>query len=149
MTCKTSRLAPHCALAAALLTFSCATSAHEYYTDSFQIIHPWTYTAPAGTRTAGIYMRIIDISADDRLLSAQTDIAEKVELRIPQRQGVDASKPAAIQLSAGRELSLSAFTAHLMLHGLKTELHQGRQYPLLLVFEKSGEVQVDFVVGAH
>ena len=136
-------------LATALLALSAPIPAHEYYAASFQIVHPWAHPAPAGTRTAGIYMRIIEISADDRLVSASTEIAERIELRIPPRDATDASTPAGIRLAAGSELSLSAATAHLVLHGLNTELHQGRQYPLRLMFEKSGEVRVDFIVGAH
>lgn len=136
------------ALGLAALALSSAACAHEYYTATFQVIHPWTPTAAAGTRAVGLYMRIVDITADDRLLSAGTEVAETVELRHPQHRD-PAPASAGIALSAGRELSLSPFTAHLVLRGLKTELHQGRQYPLRLVFEKAGEVPVDFVVGAH
>lgn len=132
---------------AVLLALACPATAHEYYTETFQIIHPWTHTAPVGAGTAGLYMRIVDISADDRLVSATSEIAERIELRIPPRPGTP--ERAGIELAVGRELSLSPFTAHLVLQGLKTELHEGRQYPLRLLFEKSGEVRVDFVVGAH
>lgn len=151
MTHKPPMPACRHALAVALLALSCPLSAHDYYTASFQIVHPWTHAAPAGTRTAGVYMRFVDVSADDRLLSASTGIAEKVELRIPPRPDAKpgASAPTGIELSAGRDLSLSASTAHLVLQGVKTRLHEGRQYPLLLVFEKAGEVPVDFVIGAH
>lgn len=135
------------ALTGALIALSWPLAAHEYYAQSFQIIHPWTQTAASGARAVGLYMRIVDISVDDRLIAASSEIAERIELRMPLKPS--ATKTAGIELQAGKDLSLSAMSAHLMLHGLKTQLHEGRQYPLRLQFEKAGEIKVDFVVGAH
>lgn len=147
-------------VAALLISLPALSAAHDYYAPNFQIIHPWTQTAMPGAATVGLYMRIVDIAEDDRLLSARTDVAERVELRLsmayatvsPDAPASAASAPAVrpgIVLARGRDLSLSPFTAYLVLHGLRTQLHQGRQYPLMLVFERAGEVPVDFVVGSH
>ncbi len=55
------------AFAAAL---SQAASAHDYSTGKMKVLHPWTDPAPAGTASAPLRLRIVEIQADDRLLAA-------------------------------------------------------------------------------
>lgn len=119
--------------------------AHEYYTDNFQIIHPWTLPAPAGARDLGLFLKITEIATADRLLGATSPVAAVIDWINAGASGGQTG----VALESGRDLSLTLGRAHLVMHGIKLPLHQGRQYPLTLIFEKAGVVEVDFVVGAH
>ena len=135
---------PALAIAAAILCTPAM--AHEYYARSFKVIHPWAEPTPSGIRSAQVYMKIEQISEGDRLLSARTSLAEKVELHA----GPATTAPlAAIDLPPGPDIDLDAGTGYLQLLNLTAPLQWGRSYPMTLVFEKSGPVDVMISVGAH
>lgn len=120
--------------------------AHEYYAQSFKVIHPWADATPTGASSAAVFLKIEEISEGDRLLSAQTSFAERVELRT----AISTATPAkAIDLPAGPDIDLDAGSAYLQLVNLTAPLQWGRSYPMTLVFEKSGSVDVMISVGAH
>jgi copper(I)-binding protein len=133
-----------CAIAAAILCTPAI--GHEYYARSFKVIHPWAEPTPAGAKSAEVYMKIEQISEGDRLLSAQTSFAEKVELHA----GPATTAPlSAIDLPPGPDIDLDAGIGYLRLVNLSAPLQWGRSYPMTLVFEKSGPVDVMISVGAH
>jgi copper(I)-binding protein len=135
---------PALALAAAILCNPAI--GHEYYAKSFKVIHPWAEPTVPGASSAEVYMKIEQISEGDRLLSAQTSFAERVELHA----GAVAAAPlAAIALPPGPDIELDAGTAYLHLVNLTAPLQWGRSYPMTLVFEKSGPVDVMISVGSH
>lgn len=133
----------HGLLAAVLTVFSGTLGAHEYYSGRFTIIHPWAVTAPAGAETADVFMKLVEISEDDRLVSAQSSVAEAVELIPP---GSAPEGEIGIPMTAGTNLSLNARNGHLRLHNVRMDLHTGNQYPMTLVFDRAGPVDVDFVI---
>lgn len=119
---------------------------HEYPVQGFKIIHPWCHETPSGTPELAVSLRIVEVAAADRLISASTPVAETVEMRPPSTGG---PAPAGIALRPGEDLSLSPATPHLVLRGVNTDLHFGREYPLTLVFERAGEVPAALIVGEH
>ena len=119
---------------------------HEYYAKSFKVIHPWAEPTPAGANSAEVYMKIEQISEGDRLLSAQTSLAERVELHAGP---VGTAPLAAIALPPGPDIDLDEGRGYLHLVNLRTPLQWGRSYPMTLVFEKAGPVDVMISVGAH
>ncbi len=126
--------------------------AHEYYTTSFKVIHPWAEPTEPGVRVAPVFLKLEEISADDRLIGARSDFAAKVELRSPLKGGGSAETSApleAIAVTAGSTINLSPTGAHLLMLDLKTPLLMGRSYPLTLIFEKSGAIDTMLSVGAH
>ncbi len=131
-------------LAAATL----AATAHEYPEPTFTVIHPWVPEAPKGTRELVVSMRIVQISADDRLLSAWTPVGAALELRLPAALRGAGGTPG-IPLARGRELNISPFGPHLVLRDVNTDLRHGYEYPLTLVFEKAGTVEAGLIVGTH
>lgn len=135
-------ITPHL-LAAALAVFSASLSAHEYYSGRFTIIHPWAVTVPAGTETADVFMKLVEISEDDRLVSAHSSVADAVELIPP---GSAPEGELGIPMTAGTDLSLNARNGHLRLHNVRMDLQTGNQYPMTLVFDGVGPVEVDFVI---
>ncbi len=133
--------------------------AHEYYAARFTIIHPWCFPTGPGDLVAPVFMRLLEVSADDRLLGASTEVAERAVLVSP---GVapGADVPArlvdtltegarvvdALPVPAGQDADWRAGGSHVQLHGLKHPLLAGRSYPLVLTFEKSGRVDATFFV---
>ncbi len=134
-----------------------AARAHEFPEPGFTIIHPWVPEAPRGTSRLVVSMRIIQISDDDRLLSAHTPVGRALDLHVPARphalapaaSGPAPAEPGGIALQRGRELSLSPFGPHLVLRDVNTELRFGFEYPLTLRFEKAGHVEAALIVGTH
>ncbi len=133
-------------LAAAAAMLCTPAVGHEYYAQSFKVIHPWAEPSAPGAQSANVFMKIEQISEGDRLLSAQTSLAEKVELHA----GPVAATPLdAIALPPGPDIDLDADRGYLHLVNLRAPLQWGRSYPMTLVFEKSGPVDVMISVGAH
>lgn len=143
---------PTVATFAALCALVATAVAHEYYTASFKIIHPWAEPTEPGASMAPVYLKFEEISADDRLIGARSVFAGKVELRSPLKAGVLAETSAplgAVAVTAGSTTSLGPTSAHLLMLELKAPLLMGRSYPLTLVFEKSGAIDTMLSVGAH
>lgn len=120
---------------------------HEYYADGFTVVHPWGAASEPQARDAPIYLILESITKSDRLLSANTPLADRVELR----GGLDPSAPAlsSIEVIAGQEMTFKPDQYHLLLKGLKTPLEWGRSYSMGLKFERAGVVNVMISVGAH
>lgn len=137
-------LIPSLAVAAAFICMPA--SGHEYYAKNFKVIHPWAEATTPGAKSAEVYMKIEQISEGDRLLSAKTTLAEKVELHAGPAT-TDAL--AAVEIPAGPDIDLDAGRGSLRLVNLTAPLEWGRSYSMTLVFEKSGPVDVMISVGAH
>jgi hypothetical protein len=83
-------------------------------------------------------------SVADRLISASTPVAGEAEVhRTTNENGVMKMNPAgAIDVAPGTPVVLSPGALHLMMTDLKTPLVEGQTFPLTLVFEKAGKVEV-------
>ncbi len=132
---------------AALAALAGPAQAHEYYVDGFTFIHPWAEATAPGATDAPVYFKLDNVRRDDRLLSATTRLAERVELR----GGADPKAPAltAIEIAPAERLLFEPGHPHLLLRGLVTPLQWGRNYDLRVVFEKAGAVDVQISIGAH
>jgi hypothetical protein len=122
-------------------------SAHEYQTPNFTVIHPWADPTQAGQTDANIYFTVAEQTQSDQLIRCFSPIAERVEMR--SGPATDASDLRSIPVSMTRAEVSSPGGPILMLRGLKVPLQQGSSYPLMLVFEKAGIVNVMISVGAH
>ena len=118
-----------------------AALAHEYFTPYFTVVHPWTRASAAGATTARIGMSFLDVTQADRLIGAQSPLAQGAELIAS--DGVALS---GIAITAGQTTTLSEIGIHLRLRGLTQGLEIGREYPLTLVFEKAGALKASFLV---
>lgn len=118
-------------------------SAHDYTTGKMKVLHPWTDPVPAGTASAPLRLRIVEIQADDRLLAAETPVAASVEV-IP----AAADPEPGIALVNGQDLKLGDEGARLRLHGINTALFFGREYPLNLHFAKAGMVEAGLIISS-
>jgi copper(I)-binding protein len=86
----------------------------------------------------------------DRLIGARITIAEKASLHTHLHQdGVMKMRPLkAVEIPAKGMVVFKPGAAHLMLMGLKVPLRMGESFPLVLVFEKAGEIIVSIPVLA-
>ena len=114
-----------------------------------QIEKPWARATAPGAKVAGGYMLIRNAAAVDRLLSASSPAAAKVELhvhvndngvmRMREVPAYDVPPKGAFELKPGG--------AHLMFMDIKRPFKEGDKLPVKLRFEKAGEVSAEFQVG--
>jgi copper(I)-binding protein len=125
--------------------------AHDYQAGALKIGHPWTRaTVPAQTTAAG-YLSVQNTGRQvDRLIGARAADAERVEMHISRIEN-DIAKMREVKsfrIPAGGTLKLQPGGSHLMLIGTKRPFKPGERIPVLLRFEKAGEVAVDLSVEA-
>ena len=106
--------------------------------------------ARAAIPDGAVFMKLMTAGgADDRLISAQTDVADTVELHESKmdKNGVMSMSPVPnIPVPAGGSATLEPGGLHVMLIGLNRELAVGDQFSLTLNFEKSGPRTVEVEV---
>jgi len=114
-----------------------------------EIGEPWIRATPPGAKTAAGYMTIRNKSAQpDRLVGGSTPVAARVETHVNVKDGdiVRMREVKGYEIPAKGAFELKPSGAHLMLVDLKGPLKEGEKVPVVLKFEKSGEVKVDFQV---
>src|SRR5262252_4562434 len=128
------------ALAAGL--FATGAMAQQYKAASLEIDRPWSRATPKGAKTGAGYVSIKNAgSTPDRLIGGSFAAAEKVEVhQMTVDQGVMKMRPVA----GGVEFKPDGL--HLMFVGLKQPLKKGEQVSGTLQFEKSGTVEVQYIV---
>ena len=115
-----------------------------------QIDHPWTRATAPGAKVGGGYMTIRNAGAADKLLSASSPVAAKVELHVHVNDnGVMKMRevPGGYAIPAKGTFELKPGGAHLMFLQIARPFKEGEKIPVKLRFEKAGEVSVDFHVG--
>lgn len=141
MSFKTSILA---AVAAAILG-SAAWAADIMVKD------PYARSATSTSVTGAAFMVLMNhTDTDDRLVSAQSDIAERVELHthIEDENGVMKMREVedGFALPAGGMHALKRGGDHVMFMGLKEPMKEGDTVSVTLTFEKAGDVVVEIPV---
>jgi periplasmic copper chaperone A len=127
-----------------------AAMAHSHKKKALEIVHPWTPAmVEANVANIPVYMKLKNGgTASERLLSATTPLADKVELIEPKAQGsvMLPTVVAALGVPAGGELVLSADGPHLLLGGVKKRLNAYDSFKITLVFEKAGRMEIEVMV---
>ena len=124
--------------------------AHDYKVGSLVITHPWTRaTAPTAKAGGGFLVVENKGTTPDRLVAAQSDAAQKVEIH---EMKMDGSVMRMRELAGGLEIPPGGSVAlkpggfHIMFMELKAPFANGAKVPVTLVFEKAGKVDVEFAV---
>jgi hypothetical protein len=115
-----------------------------------QIEKPWTRATAPGAQVAGGYMSVKNAGAADKLLSASSPVAARVELHVHTNDnGVMRMRevPGGYAIPAKGTFELKPGGAHLMFMDLKAPFKEGTKVPVTLKFEKAGEVKTEFEVG--
>lgn len=128
-------------LAAGALLALPSARACEFYAVNLRITHPWTRASAPGATTAMVCMRFDEVTQTDRLIGVQSPVAESAEMG-----GVAMPGPVNLAIPADQLITLSEAGPHIRLLGLRHELLVAREYPLTLVFERSGSVQATLSV---
>ncbi len=122
---------------------------HEEKAGELTISHPWS-RATAPTQKAGaVFMTIHNAGTQaDRLVGARSDDAELVQIHGHIRDGeMIRMRPVdGVVVPAGGSAELKPGGFHVMLIGLKGPLFEETTIPLILEFERAGEVSIEAVV---
>jgi len=126
--------------------------AHEFAASEIKIDHPWARPTVTTRQPAAVFFHLENTGEhDDTLIAVEIgeDIAQGAELHTTiNDEGVFRMRPLAggITLPAGAEVAVQPGGHHVMLFGLTVPLTEGARFPVTLVFEQAGRVEVEVVV---
>lgn len=136
-------------LAAALL-FAMPAFAHEMVIGDLMIIHPHIPQPAASAMAAGGFVAITNEGTEpDRLIGVTSDIAAKTELHESRvdANGMGSMVPVeAIDIPPGGTVNLEHGGYHIMFMGLSGPLTEGQMVKVVLIFEKAGRAEVEFMI---
>ncbi len=112
----------------------------------------WSRARTASAKVAGAFMTLNNMSKqDDRLIGAKSSISARTELHTTEmKDGVMKMLQVkdGIEVKAGQKVEMKPGSYHVMFMGLKEQLSEGKEFPVTLIFEKAGEVDVTVSVKA-
>lgn len=113
---------------------------------------PWSRATPGPLKVGVVYLQMTNGgAAPDRLLSAKTAAAERVEFHSTVNEaGVMRMRPAeSIDLPPGQTLRFDPTSGfHLMLMNLTAPLKEGGEFAMELTFDRAGVIALRVPVGA-
>jgi copper(I)-binding protein len=138
---------------ACTVILACLTASTAHSQDANVVVtQAWSRATPGGSKVAGGYLTIENKgSVADKLLSASTEAAKKIEIHeMAVTDGVMTMRPVerGLMIEARHAVKFAPGGLHLMIVGLVTPLVQGNKLPVMLTFEKAGEIAVSFDVRA-
>ncbi|HAH08546.1 MAG TPA: hypothetical protein DCL48_00435 [Alphaproteobacteria bacterium] len=132
------------------LTASAAAFAHDYTKGALDIGHPWAKETAAKAPVGAGFLTINNKGATaDRLIAIKTKVSATTELHtMSMEDGVMRMRELeqGLDVPAGKMTTLEPGADHVMFMGLKAPLKAGETFAATLVFEKAGEVPVEFKV---
>jgi periplasmic copper chaperone A len=140
------RRSPPACLIAIAIAIATSGHAHEIKSGNFEIFHPSAPATVGEAKNAVVFMTIDNRgAAPDRLVGAESPIAERVELhRHETEDGATKMRPVdAVDLPPGTSVKLTASGVHLMMFGLRRALVEYGTFPMTLIFERAGRVDVE------
>jgi len=137
-------------LTLALMTASAAAQGHAALKiGDLSIVSPWIRASVPGQTNGAGYLRIHHQGKqDDRLLSVQSEAAERIELHtvITENGMARMRHVQAIQLPAGQDTVLAPGGYHVMFMKLKAPFKAGEKVAAVLHFERAGKLDMVFTV---
>lgn len=137
------------ALALLALALALPAQAHDYKLGELTIEHPWARATIGQTKNGAAYLAVNTSGAEaDTLVAVETAAAERAEIHTNEMvDGVMKMRPVeGIAVEPGSPAVLKPGGLHIMLFGLKAPLQEGERFPITLVFEKAGEIEVEVAV---
>jgi periplasmic copper chaperone A len=137
--------------AAAVMHLSLPALAHDesHKDQDIKVVDAWAKASLAGTTNGAAFVTLSNQSGEaDRIVGAETPIAAKAELHTHMMDnGVAKMRPvAAVDLAAGETATMEPGGLHVMLLGLTEPLTEGMSFPVTLILERSGPIQVEVMV---
>ena len=131
--------------AVAALVLAATTAVAAVTIGSLSVSGLWTTATPPGAPTAAGYLTITNNGATpDRLVAVSSPVASLGMLhRMDLANGIAAMQMVpAIEIPAGKTVTLAPDAFHIMFVTLKQALKAGDTMPVTLVFERAGKVDV-------
>ena len=136
------------AVLAAVLLFAGPLAAEDIKAGSLTIERPWSRPTAGANGVAYATLRNAG-SEPERLVGVRTSVARVAELHSSTvtPEGVAQMRPLeTVEIPAGGEARLAPGGLHIMLVGLTRPLAAGESFPLTLVLEHAGEIEVQVAV---
>ncbi|MFA5679466.1 MAG: copper chaperone PCu(A)C [Pseudomonas sp.] len=130
--------------------FSIPSLAYDYTAGDLHINHPWSRALPPVAPTGATYLTIENRGQQsDTLIGARTPVAGHTELHehVHQNGLMKMQQIDSVEIAAGQSVEFRPGGHHVMLFDLKEPLVAGHDYPMTLIFERAGEVDVKVQVG--
>lgn len=136
--------------AAALLGLAAGAPLAHAQTPAMEVREAWARATTSTARVGGVFLKLRATGAGDRVVSASSPVAEKVELHETIRDGnvMRMREVPALTVAAGQTVELKPGSYHIMLIGLKQPLNRGESFPLTITFEKAPAVTATVTVQA-
>lgn len=137
--------------AAALLASSVVYAQH-YTAGDIHVFDPYARPTVSHQPTAGAYVGLENMGKTaDRLISASSPVAKRVEIHSMSMDNnvMKMKEVGEVQLAPDTEIVMKPGDGyHLMLIGLNQRLKSGDKFPMTLVFEKAGKVEISVAVDS-
>ena len=128
-----------------IAALSASVSAQQNALGDLSVERPWARELPPVAPNGAAYLRIENAgNAADRIVSASSPIAKRVELHAHETDGgvMKMRHVHSVEVPARGAVSFEPGRMHVMLIGLKEPLVAGRSFPLTLGFQNAGEIEV-------
>lgn len=137
-------------LALPLLALALPAQAQQVRAGDIVAVQAWSRSAPRGGSGAAFVTLRNTGSQPDRLISATSPAAGRVELHSMVRDGdvMRMREVPGIDLPPGQEVVLRPGGLHVMLMGLSQSLDQGATVPVTLTFQRGGQLVLDVPIQA-
>lgn len=104
----------------------------------------WARASAGMARAGAAFMTIKNTGEADKLIAAKADVSKRVELHTHLHQDGVMKMRQIESVAVGKGMTmLKPGGDHVMFMGLEAPLKEGESFPLTLVFEKAGEINVD------
>lgn len=119
--------------------------------DSLTLTNAWVRATPPNAKVAGGFVEIRNAGKSaDRLISAQSAVADRVEIHEMKMAG-DVMQmrqlTEGLTIPAGQSVALKPGSYHLMLIAPKSAIAEGQKVAITLVFEKAGKRTLEFTAA--
>ena len=115
-----------------------------------EIYKPWARATAPGAKVAAGYLVVRNkTAAGDRLLSVTSPVAARVETHVTVKDGdiMRMREVKGYDLPANGSLELKPGGSHLMFIDIRQPFKEGDKVPVVLKFQRAGELKVEFHVG--
>lgn len=136
--------------AAALIGLAGGFSSAWAQAPAVQVSGAWARATTSSARVGGVFLTLTATGAADRVVSASSPVAEKVELHETIRDGnvMKMREVEALVVAPGTPAVLKPGAQHIMLIGLKRPLNRGESFPLTIAFANAPPVTTTVTVQA-
>lgn len=127
-------------------------AAHDFKAGALTLDHPWTRATAKGAEMGGGFVTIVNAGSEaDRLIGGSFALAGRTEVHEMKMEGEVMKMrqlEGGLDIPAGATVELKPGSYHLMFMKLTAPLEAGTNVKGTLIFEKAGEVPVEFAVEA-